>query len=58
MIHEMIFLDADFRSVVKRLTARRKADAGMAEAAMHLPRKEDYSGSTPDASPSFEGEAT
>jgi hypothetical protein len=54
MEHEMILLDADFRSVVKRLTARKKVDAGMAEVDMHLSRKEDYSGSTPDASPSSE----
>ena len=51
MEHEMILLDADFRTVCARLVARRKHNAGMAEVDMHLPRKEDYSGSTPDASP-------
>jgi hypothetical protein len=42
-------LNADLRSVWLRLAGQ--FDAGVAEVAMHLPRKEDYSGSTPDASP-------
>ena len=49
MEHEMILLDADFRTVCARLVARRKHNAGMAEVDMHLPRNEDYSGSTPDS---------
>ena len=46
-----INLNADLREVLKRLAD--KHNAGVAEAVMHLPRKEDYSGSTPDTSPKF-----
>ena len=53
MEHEMILLDADFKTIMARMTARRK-DAGMAEEAMHRPRKADYSCSSQDTSPSFE----
>ena len=45
-------LNADMRHVYARLA--KKEDAGMAETAMHLPRKQDDSGSTPDASPKIE----
>ena len=49
--HEMILLDADFKTVCARMTARRKQHAGMAEVDMHRPRKADYSCSTQDTSP-------
>ena len=49
MEHEILLMDADFKVVV-RMTARRK-HAGMAEEAMHRPRKADYSCSTQDTSP-------
>ena len=52
--HEMILLDADFRTDCARLTARRKQHAEMAEVDMHLLRNEDYSGSTPDFRSTFE----
>ena len=55
MEHEMILLDADFRTVCARLTARRKRkDAGMAEEAMHHSRNVDYSCSTQDARSTLE----
>ncbi len=47
-------LNADMNAVYSRLAE--KENAGMAEVAMHLPRNEDHSGSTPDASPKVEPE--
>jgi hypothetical protein len=47
--HEMLLLDADFK-VVARMIGRMKKHAGMAEEAMHRPRKADYSCSTQDTS--------
>jgi hypothetical protein len=57
MEHEMLLLDADFKPVA-RMVARRKQHAGMADMDMHLPRKQDYSGSTPDSSPTFDERVT
>ena len=56
MTHKMILATADLQVIYKVVVAKRKVDAGVAEAAMHLPRKEDYSGSTPDTSPSLQEE--
>ena len=47
-----IDLNADMQQVYARLAE--KHHAGVAEAAMHLPRKEDHSGSTPDTSPKID----
>jgi hypothetical protein len=49
--HRMILATADLSRVFKVVVARRK-NAGMAEEAMHRPRKADYSCSTQDTSPS------
>ena len=53
MTHRMILLSHDFK-ILKVLVAKRKQDAGMAEVAMHRPRKADYSCSTQDTSPTFD----
>jgi hypothetical protein len=53
MTHKMILATADLSTIYKVVVARRK-NAGMAEEAMHRPRKADYSCSTQDTSPSFE----
>lgn len=50
----VVNLNADMHAVHSRLAE--KENAGMAEVAMHLLRNEDYSGSTPDASPKVERE--
>lgn len=53
MTHRMILMSHDFKEVLKVVVARKK-NAGMAEVAMHRPRKADYSCSTQDTSPKFE----
>ena len=50
--HRLILLDAKLRMIHKH-----ERNAGMADREMHLPRKQDDSGSIPDASPSFGGDA-
>lgn len=49
----MILLDADFKPVA-RMTARRKHDVGVAQAAEHSPRKREDGSSSDPAGSTFE----